>query len=162
MLGSGAEQEALERQARGLGVAGSVVFLGGVQDVSPYVRAADGFVLPSRTEGLPVALLEAMAAGLPSVATAVGGSVQVLADGVSGTLVRSESPEALAAAICQQHERPEPAARRGIAGRQVAVERYALSRVADAYLALYASLMGARTAASEPQASLDLSGFRKG
>ncbi len=90
LLGSGAERQALERLA-----SSGVLFGGRVDDMPAYLRCADVFVLPSLAEGLSNALLEAMAAGLPVVATAVGGASDVIRQGESGWLVPPQAPAAL-------------------------------------------------------------------
>jgi glycosyltransferase involved in cell wall biosynthesis len=77
----------------------TVLFLGFKEDVRPFLAAADIFVLPSRTEGLPFSLLEAMSSGLACVATDVGAVGEVISDGVDGLIVPPESPMALAEAI---------------------------------------------------------------
>lgn len=98
IVGDGDERATLERLVSARGLSGRVRLLGLCEDVGPLLGAADGFVLASRYEGLPVALLEAMAVGLPCVATAVGGMPEALADG-TGILVPTGSPQALAQAL---------------------------------------------------------------
>jgi starch synthase len=114
-----------------------------VPDVAPFLRAADAAVLPSRTEGLPVALLEAMSCGLAVVATRVGGSAEVLADAGAGWLVPAEDPPALAGALAQALLDGDAAARRGAAGRALVLARYGMDRIADETLRLYASVTSA-------------------
>jgi glycosyltransferase involved in cell wall biosynthesis len=139
LLGEGAERARLEEAARRTGIADSVTLPGSAADVAPFVRAADAAVLPSRTEGMPVALLEAMACGVPAVATAVGGSVEVLRDGVTGRLVPPERPDALAEGLLEALR--EPAAReRARVARDEVTARYGLDRVADTFLEVYSRL----------------------
>lgn len=100
VLGDGPERESLAARARELGVADRVRFAGFHPDPAPFLDAADLFVLPSRAEGLPLALLEAMAAGLAVVATRCGsGVVDALDGGAAGVLVPPGDPAALAAAV---------------------------------------------------------------
>lgn len=139
LLGDGAERRRLEEAVRREGVAASVRFVGAIADVAPFVRAADVAVLPSRTEGLPIALLEAMACAVPAVATAVGGSREVLRDGLTGRLVPPERPDLLAAAVVASLL--DPAARRWArAAREEVVSRYGLDGVADTLLDVYARI----------------------
>jgi glycosyltransferase involved in cell wall biosynthesis len=105
-------------------------------------RAADVFVLASRAEGLPNALLEAMASGLACVATDIPGSRDALAHG-GGLLVAAEDRDALARAIDGLAGNAPERSRLGAQARRVIEERYALGRVAERYLELYAGLLGA-------------------
>lgn len=143
LVGEGEEREALERQARELGHADSVVFYGGSTDVAPLLRAADAFVLCSRTEGLPVSLLEAMATGLPVVATAVGGMAQLLEDGVTGRLVPVEDAPALGRGLVEVLSSPAVGAW-GEKARQHVAEHYSLDAVADQYIQMYEALLQPR------------------
>lgn len=99
IAGTGPEREALEALAHSHGVAERVRFLGHRQDVADLLAACDLFVLPSLYEGLPLAVLEAMAAGVPVVATDVGGTNEVVLDGETGVLVPAADAAALAQAI---------------------------------------------------------------
>jgi glycosyltransferase involved in cell wall biosynthesis len=99
LVGDGPERSALESQAQSLGVDGHVVFLGHRQDIPDLLANCDLFVLPSLFEGLPVSVLEAMAAGKPVIASDIGGTDEAVVHGVSGLLVPPGDAEALAAAI---------------------------------------------------------------
>ena len=92
LVGEGTEGEALEEQVAVAGLADQVVFAGFQEDTDDWLAVFDLFALPSLTEGTPMALLEAMAAGIPVVATAVGGVPGVVADGVNGFLVEPADP----------------------------------------------------------------------
>ncbi len=120
LVGDGPERAALEAKARALGLADRVAFLGERPDVERLLPAMDVFVLSSREEGIPNALLEAMAAGRPAIATAVGGNAEVLRDGETGWLVPPASPERLAAALEEALADPVEARRRGDAARRAA------------------------------------------
>ena len=97
--GDGPERPALERQARELGVADRVRFLGHREDIPQLLAACDVFALPSLYEGSPLAVLEAMAARRPVIASAIGGSSELIEDGVDGLLVPPGDAAALAAAL---------------------------------------------------------------
>ncbi len=99
IVGDGPDRPRLERLARQLGCAGSVVFAGLTTNVAPYYGLADVFVLPSLSEGSPNVLLEAMAAGLPIVSTDVGGVPEIAADGVNALLVPPQDANAMACAV---------------------------------------------------------------
>jgi glycosyltransferase involved in cell wall biosynthesis len=99
IVGDGPEDMSLRQLAARLGISGSVRFVGARDDVAALNRLLDVFVLPSREEACPMALLEAMAAGRAVVATCVGGSPELIDDGVDGLLVPPEAPGALSAAI---------------------------------------------------------------
>lgn len=99
LAGEGRERATLEEQARALGIADRVLFLGHRDDVPDLLACCDVFVLPSHYEGLPISVLEAMAAGKPVIATAVGGTKEVIMHGETGLLVPPRDPVALALAI---------------------------------------------------------------
>jgi glycosyltransferase involved in cell wall biosynthesis len=97
----------------------------------------DVFVLASREEGIPNALLEAMAAARPSVATAVGGTPEVMEDGATGWLVPPRDPEALAAALEAALSDPAEAARRGAAAQRAARERLSIEAMVERHQRFY-------------------------
>ncbi len=99
LVGSGAELENLRQCAARLGVSADCVFQPAVADVSTWLHAMDIFVLPSRSEALSNALMEAMASGCACVASDVGGNGELIADGVNGRLFPAESAEDLAAVL---------------------------------------------------------------
>jgi glycosyltransferase involved in cell wall biosynthesis len=146
VLGDGEETAALRAQAASLD---RVHFLGATGDVAPYLRAADAFALGSRVEGLSVAVLEAMASGLSIAATAVGGTPEVLEDGITGRLVPGEDPQAMAHAI---HETTcsEEAVRWAQRAREVAVRKYSIDQVAVRYEELYTRLMAGHNGNGAP------------
>jgi glycosyltransferase involved in cell wall biosynthesis len=124
IVGDGPTRDALESQARELGLAGNVRFLGGLADVRPALRAMDIFVLPSREEGMSNAILEAMAAARPVVATDVGGNGEILADGRTGVLVPGGDCDAMAAAILGLLGDAERAQKLGSAARREVTARF--------------------------------------
>lgn len=144
LVGDGPERGALERRARDHGVLGAVRFAGATDDVAPWLAAADAFALPSRTEGLSVALLEAMASGLPVVATDVGGTRD--AAGGAALLVPPGSPGALADALAAVLDDPGRASALGEAARRRVVSRFGIERVARRHLELYREVADARRA----------------
>lgn len=99
IVGDGHERERLEHQAASSGLDNRVIFTGQVDDAPVYYCMADAFVLPSHSEGSPNALLEAMAAGLPVVATRVGGVPEIVADEESALLVAARDRQAMAGAV---------------------------------------------------------------
>jgi glycosyltransferase involved in cell wall biosynthesis/serine acetyltransferase len=99
LIGDGAERSRLEAMTQELGLSDTVLFLGRRKDVPGILACCDLFVLPSWAEGLPNSVLEAMASGLPVVATRVGGTPEIIEDGVNGLLVAPKEPHALALAI---------------------------------------------------------------
>jgi glycosyltransferase involved in cell wall biosynthesis len=136
-VGDGAERSALESSAEASGVQDSIVFLGQRTDIPELLACCDIFVLPSRAEGLPNSLLEAMAAGLPVVATAVGGVPEVIEDGVSGLLIPPRDPVSLADAILRILEDPAFAAGLALAGRERARMHFDFDRVVAALESVY-------------------------
>ncbi len=140
IAGDGPLRAELEAEAAALGVRDRVLFLGSVEDTVGLMAAFDVFVLPSIVEGMSNALLEAMAAGRPVVATDVGGNSEVVVDGETGFLVKSGDASQLAAAMVKLIEAPEMAAEMGAAGRRRVLEHYRVDvmtrRVEDMYDAL--------------------------
>lgn len=112
VAGDGPERAKLEGLADRLGVRRRVTFLGFREDMPRLIACADVVVLPSLSEGLPLAVLEAMAAGTPLVATAIGGSDEAVVDGVTGLLVPARDAAALAHAVERVLAHPEEARRR--------------------------------------------------
>ena len=141
IAGEGPERRALAGQAGRLRLQERVRFLGARDDLEALFAAAHGFVLPSRSEGSPYVLLEAMALGLPVVATEVGGVPAMLDGGANGLLVRAEDPPALAAAILSLVQFPQAAERRAELARQAIAGPLSASRMADATADFYADVL---------------------
>jgi glycosyltransferase involved in cell wall biosynthesis len=136
LIGDGDERAPLEALAAELKIEKRVRFLGYRSDVAELYSIGDAFVLPSEWEGLPISLLEAMAAGLPCVATRIAGTAEVIRDG-NGLLVPPQDPPALAAALRRILEDPEGAALMSEQGRRDVVARHGMERVCASYLELY-------------------------
>jgi len=140
-IGDGELRGELQRQAQQAGLSENVHFLGIRKDVPDLLAAADLFVLPSLWEGLSVALLEAMAAGKPIVATAVSGTTQAMTHGETGLIVPSCDSRALADAINQLLSDPAQAQALGQAAKQHVVANYSAQKQAHEHLALYRRLL---------------------
>ncbi|HET9251408.1 MAG TPA: TIGR03088 family PEP-CTERM/XrtA system glycosyltransferase [Candidatus Eisenbacteria bacterium] len=134
-----------------------VWFAGSVPDVPDALRSMDLFALTSRNEGISNTILEAMAVGLPVLATAVGGNVELVQDGVTGTLVPAGDPESLAGAVAAYASDPALRRAHGEAGRARAVERFSLAAMVRRYLDLYDAELG--SAPSGERRQEDESGF---
>ena len=137
VIGDGPLRDPLERRATELGIADSVRFLGDRSDVHELLAGLEIFALSSVSEGYSVALLEACAAGLPIVATDVGGNNEIVRDGINGRLVPARDPEALSAALTGLLQAPGRAAEMAGASRQWALAEASFRTVAARYLALY-------------------------
>lgn len=136
--GIGAE---LKRQAQTLNISGNISWLGERSDVGRLLAASDVFVLPSHQEGSSNALLEAMAASLPAIATAVGGNIDAVRDSDSGLLVRVNDPRGLAAAIVRLAKDPALRRRLGDAARLRVAQRFSLDACVERYDRLYRALI---------------------
>jgi glycosyltransferase involved in cell wall biosynthesis len=147
VLAGGAEEpellDELHALARSLGIVDRVRFMGHVADMPALYAALDVLVAPSRWEGYGLVLAEAMAAGLPIVASDIGAIREVTADGTAARLVAPDSPAALAAALGSVIEDPQGAAELGARGRVVA-QRWSWDRSAVALDALYGEVAAAR------------------
>jgi glycosyltransferase involved in cell wall biosynthesis len=141
VAGEGEQRPALEAQAAAAGLAGRFALPGVVGDVPGFLAGLDVAVLPSRAEGMSNALLEYMAAGRPVVATAVGGTPDLIEDGAQGLLVPPGNAEALAAAIGRLLRQPELALRLGAAARRRAQQRYSRAAMVRRFEEFYARLV---------------------
>lgn len=152
IAGSGWQQAQLTALSSELGLAGRVRFLGFVHNLDHWTQAADAFVLSSRWEGLPTALIEASAAALPAVATDVPGVREVLGPGADeGHLAPPGDPAALARAMTELMHLPATARHTiGAQARQFAAEEFALDSVLDRWESLYRGLLRGCSDASEP------------
>jgi glycosyltransferase involved in cell wall biosynthesis len=144
LVGSGPLEAELRRRASPPPLAGRVHLTGEVSDVRPYLRAATAFVFPSWAEGLPNALLEAMAMGLPCVASDIAPIANMLTHGEEGLLVPVKSPEDLAGALARILKEPALAARLGRAARKRVEAEFSLERAVDALETLYRELASRR------------------
>jgi glycosyltransferase involved in cell wall biosynthesis len=124
VVGEGPERDRIQQTARECDLAESVTLTGFASDPRPYYAIADVAVLSSLTEGSPNALLEAMAARVPVVATAVGGIPEIVQDRESALLVPARQPDALAAALASTFADPAAAIRRAAAARALIETRH--------------------------------------
>lgn len=147
-VAGGSQDGRAEAELRGLaerlGVAPAVEISGPVRDPWTFLSGVGIYVHPSRRESLPLAILEAMARGLPVVAAAVGGVPELIVPEQSGILVRAGDIAALARAIARLLREPAFAAELGHRARQEAVERWSWRRVAEVHLQLYARVLASR------------------
>lgn len=122
--GDGPDRASLERQAAQAGLLDRVLFVGHVSPPNPVLEETDLLVLPSHTEGLPNAVLEALLMDVPVLATAVGGTPEILEDGVTGRMVAPRQPAALAGAILDYLRRPDEWRRMAGRGKAVVETRF--------------------------------------
>lgn len=140
LVGDGPQFSTLRALARDIGVEGSVRFTGELPDVWPQLAKADVFALPSHHEALGIAVLEAMAAGLPVVASNVGGVPELVRDGKSGYLVPPKDAEALAAKLYELLSNPSLARSMGEAGLAIAASHRS-ETTAERYFSLFAGVL---------------------
>jgi glycosyltransferase involved in cell wall biosynthesis len=153
VAGDGSRRSWLEQRALSLWLSPRVQFVGQLDDVGGLLAAADGVLLPSRWEGLPLVLLEAMARGRPIVASAVGGVADALEEGVTGTLVPPDDVPALALALEQMHRHADRAWRMGQAAAEVARVRYTWHAVVDEFESVYDEVLGLAAVTPEEPAA---------
>ena len=144
LVGDGPDRPELEASIRALGLEDTVTLAGSRSDVPALLAAADVFVLSSRSEGAPFSILEAMAAGLPVVASNVGGVGELVVDGETGLLVPPADPGRLAEALRRVLRDAALRRRLGAAGRARAAERFDLRALQRAHLELYARELARR------------------
>lgn len=142
IAGDGPLRHSIEALAQALGIIEHVRFLGIRRDISELMNAADGYLLSSVWEGMPMVLLEAHAVGLPIVATDVGGNREVVRDGKTGLLVPPKNPEALAQAMLRLMQLSKNERQRmGREGRKHVEENFNIERVVNMWEALYRELL---------------------
>ena len=144
VVGDGELLPALRAEVAALPERAAYHLLGTRRDAPRLMAAFDVFCMSSRNEGLPLVILEAMASALPIVSTAVGGIPNVVTDGESGLLVRSDDREALGAALARLRDDRALAGRLAAAGRALALREYSSEVMVDRYLAVYARLRSGR------------------
>jgi sugar transferase (PEP-CTERM/EpsH1 system associated) len=147
VVGDGPSRPELESLRAALGLDGRVIFHGVQDDVEPFLADADFFVLSSLSEGIPLTLLEAMAVGLPAVATDVGGNREVVVSGETGYLVPAGSPGALADAMLKIQADMPQLQRMGLASRRRVEEHFNLRTVVAQYENVYLQCLGRSTPA---------------
>jgi sugar transferase (PEP-CTERM/EpsH1 system associated) len=137
IVGDGTLRGDLERLSGELGIADRTLFVGEREDIADILASLDVFCLPSLTEGTSLTLLEAMATGLPVVATAVGGNPEIVRDGESGLLVPPRAPQRLADALVELLCDPARARAMGEIGREIVIERYSIRSMVEKHQAIY-------------------------
>ena len=142
IVGDGPERGQLERATRECGVAGAVRFLGDRRDVRRLLPAFDVYANSSISEGVSLTILEAMSAELPVVATAVGGTPEVIRDGITGVLVPGRQPKALADALIALSASSERRHALGVVARLSVEERFAIDGMVERYASVYERLAG--------------------
>jgi glycosyltransferase involved in cell wall biosynthesis len=148
IVGGGRREAELKQAAADLGLADAVHFLGSRRDVPDLLHAMDIFVLPSYSEGLSLALMEAMAAGLPVVASRVGGNPELVEDGDTGLLIPPQDADALAAALERLLADPTGAKTMGEKARRRVEENYSLDRLGREINGIYEELAAEKFGAS--------------
>jgi L-malate glycosyltransferase len=141
LVGPGNDRRSLEELTNELGLSGRVQFVGAVDNPADYLRAADLFVLPSVAEGMSNSLLEAMATGLPCIASGIGGNTDLISDGTNGRLVAEPTPAAWSRVLLESLGDPAMAQRMGAAARRRIDEEFALEVVVDRYVELYRKMI---------------------
>ena len=140
ILGGGPLESNLKEQCRVLGIEKDVTFYGFVNNVYDYLAAADIFVFPSFQEGLPNAVLEAMACGLPVISSRIGGVIDMIRNGENGLLFEPGNTHQLAGALKRLLSDPEYASTLGNNALKTVRENYDLNVIADKYIELYTGL----------------------
>lgn len=149
IVGDGPLRAALARQVADAGLGEQVLLAGARTDIAELMRSFSVFALPSIAEGMPVTLLEAMACGLPVVASRVGGIPELVLENNTGLLVPAADPQALAEALAQYLRQPALAARHGAAGRARIEAKYSIAAMLSGYACLYDSLCKMKTQSRE-------------
>src|ERR1051325_9816853 len=140
----GPDRTKLEDQVQRLKLENRVLFLGFQNNVRDWLNACDVCVLPSLYEGLPIAILEAMSASKPVIATNIAGNREAVTDGVTGCLVPSQDSHSLALAIRSLLADPDLRERMGQAGRKIVLEKFSEKEMVRQVTEVYAECLGSR------------------
>lgn len=141
LIGEGEKRSVLTSRIREAGLEEAVMLTGKVDNVEDYLRAADAFILPSVTEGMSMALLEAMSVGLPVVASRVSGTVDIIRDGENGLLFDSGDEEGLSRCLGALIDSRKLREKLGHNARKTVEEHFSLDNTVKSYLSLYQSIM---------------------
>jgi glycosyltransferase involved in cell wall biosynthesis len=141
LVGDGEQRASFEQQVAGLGLERNFLFLGRRADIPEILACCDIAVLPSRAEGLPNAVLEYMAAGLPTIVSRVGGNAELVEDGVTGLLVPPEDSPALSAALLKLLHDPGLARQMVQRGHEFTIQNFSFERLVREVDALYTELL---------------------
>jgi glycosyltransferase involved in cell wall biosynthesis len=151
MVGNGSERKALESLATELGIDSQITFWGQQLDVAPFFSAADAFIMSSKSEGLPMSLLQAFSLGLPAIVTDVGGMAEVVRLAQAGFTVPVSDPAGMVAAILRLAAGDAERLRFSANARDAFLSRFTLQTMVDAYMDLYRNT--ARTVIPEPESN---------
>jgi glycosyltransferase involved in cell wall biosynthesis len=141
IAGDGPQRAEVESEIRATGIADITWLAGERSDVPEVMRAIDVFALPSRAEGISNTILEAMASGLPVVATDVGGNAELVVAGQTGALVPAENPDAMAQALLRYTSDAALRQKHGASGRQRVEQNFSIDNMVTRYTQLYESLL---------------------
>ncbi len=144
LVGDGPSRQELEQLVNELGLGGKAWLTGDRDDIPEMLGLFDLFVLPSLGEGISNTILEAMATGLPVVATRVGGNPELVSDGVNGRLVDAADPEQLASALAELAGAPDTRRAMGTAGLERIRRQFNWDRTVERYLGVYDALLASR------------------
>jgi glycosyltransferase involved in cell wall biosynthesis len=141
IVGAGPDEDKIKNMASKLGINNKIRFFGHSREVIKYYHAADIYVLPSYAEGMPNSLLEAMACGLPIIASKIGGVVDVIENGKDGILFEPGDISGLSSALVRLSKDVGLRVRLGEEARKKAVEGFSIERVADEYIKIYENML---------------------
>jgi glycosyltransferase involved in cell wall biosynthesis len=153
LIGDGSLRPFLEERSRAMGLSSQVIFTGTQKPIAPILRALNLFLLPSLWEGFSVAILEAMAMGLPVVATAVGGAKEVITSGTNGVLIPAGDVHSLVAAIEDCLLQPEKFLEMGRKGKETVIQKFSKANHISMLEALYLEILAGKRIRPEMSAS---------